>query len=670
MKKSKTIDELKAKVKKLEEENNELQVLKERLELSLWGGDLAWWDWDYPSGTVLYSDKKALMLGYKPEEIANDVYAFTSMIHPDDYKHTMQVMRDHLKGKTQIYEIEYRIRTKTGEYKWFFDRGKVVKRDNEGRPLRINGIVFDISEKKEIEQQLKELNQELEERIEKRTAELYLAKEKAEHANKAKTEFIANMSHEIRTPMNAILGFAQILQERLTEYPQYHNYLNGISTSGKGLLDLINDILDLSKIEAGRIEVQPEPVNIKKFFEEIKQIFALKIQEKGLQFIICTAKNIPKALLIDEARLRQVVFNLIGNAVKFTDKGKVHVKAKVLKDIDHQSQVNLLIEVQDTGIGIPKEQIDQIFEPFQQQKGQSFQKYGGTGLGLAITKRLVQIMNGDISVQSEPGKGSVFSIVLKNVIIGVLEDTKPTIAREVNHNIKFNQPKILMVEDVGLNREVFSSYLQYYNVDIIEAVNGREAVEFARKFNPDIILMDMRMPVMDGYEAASIIKNDNDLKKIPIIAVTASAMQQEIIHLKKLCDDYLRKPVEKYQLLSVLTKYLPYSQSEKKVFKQPTRDVLEEIKELADKQGFSEDFISEVKQELIPLHECLSHKLAVNQIKKFAQKSQQVSKKYQVEPLLFFSKRLISLVNAFDFEKILKDLNDFDKIKEIIIHRN
>jgi len=245
------------------------------------------------------------------------------------------------------------------------------------------------------------------------------AKEAAEAANRAKSEFLANMSHEIRTPLNAVIGFSDLLSSQINSDKQ-KNYLSSIKKAGKTLLSLINDILDLSKIEAGRLEIQSETINPILIFTELEQIFALKIAEKRLEFIIDI--DLPATLVLDQTRLRQVLFNLLGNAIKFTEQGDIKLSAHIRSQENDSRKVDLIIAVADTGIGIPKDQQNVIFEYFQQQDGQTTRKYGGTGLGLAITKRLVEMMNGQISVRSE--QGSVFEITLRDVEVPTTEPAR------------------------------------------------------------------------------------------------------------------------------------------------------------------------------------------------------------------------------------------------------
>ncbi len=392
--------------------------------------------------------------------------------------------------------------------------------------------------------------------LKQKEIELTSAKERALEASRLKSEFLANMSHEIRTPMNAIIGFTDVLTSYITDKKQRH-YLNSIKTAGKSLLTLINDILDLSKIEAGKMELLYEPVNPYTFIKEIQNIFSVRISEKDLDFIINVEPDIPESLLLDEVRLRQVLFNLIGNAVKFTDRGSIKLTLKNRIKNREKSLLDLILSVEDTGSGIAEDSLKLIFEAFQQER--NAQKSGGTGLGLAITKRLVEMMGGEISVSSQVGKGSCFDIILYNVSAATTRVRKDKSDEFRPEKIKFKTCKVLIVDDIKVNRDLLKEFFRESNINLAEAENGKEAIKTAGEFHPDLILMDIRMPVMDGYEAVLELKKSADLKHIPVIAVTASAMKED----RQKIDDhgfegYLMKPVHMEELVKEMIKFLDY----------------------------------------------------------------------------------------------------------------
>ncbi|MCP4156332.1 MAG: response regulator, partial [bacterium] len=380
---------------------------------------------------------------------------------------------------------------------------------------------------------------------------------------KSKSEFLANMSHEIRTPLNSILGFSELLEE-LTAGEQQKEYLKSIRSGGETLLGLFNDILDLSKIESGKIELNNRPIDVSAICREIKTIFLDKTNWKGLDFILEIDSMPPAMLVLDEIRLRQILFNLVGNAIKFTHTG--HIKLSVRLDSLHEgtvkpSPVDLTFSVEDTGIGIPGHQQETIFESFRQGDGLDTKKYGGPGLGLAITTRLVQIMGGHITLSSSEGAGSTFTVVLHNVA------TADTDIEHVDSRITppggkvvFDKALLLIADDIEDNVLLLIDILKPYNLDVIKARNGREAVELALKFRPDLIVMDMRMPEMDGYEATRIIKQNALLKETPVVALTASVLKRAEVNCKLAgCSGFLKKPVAMEDIIRELQRFLPYS---------------------------------------------------------------------------------------------------------------
>jgi PAS domain S-box-containing protein len=382
---------------------------------------------------------------------------------------------------------------------------------------------------------------------------LKMAKEEAEKANRLKSEFLAHMSHDIRTPMNSVIGFTEIIKDKLGSDSDVNSELEAIQKSGKTLISLLNDILDLARIEAGLMEMKLASVNIVNIIQDVVEIFSSQTKLKNLFFNLNISKSIPEYYLLDELRIRQILLNLIGNAIKFTEKGSITIN---LYGIQREPQLfDLEIEIIDTGIGIPKEDYGRIFEPFIQRKFQDSKRYGGSGLGLSITRRLVELMNGEIYLESELNVGTKFTVRLS--------DIKSTNQMEIKRNlatwqsIVFSKSRILLVEDIEENRNVVKGFLRKTDLEIIEVENGKQAIQKLEHELFDLILMDIQMPIMDGKEASSIIKSDQRWKDIPILILSADAMQDDIEDYKKYSDGYIAKPIEKQVLFDTLSMYLP-----------------------------------------------------------------------------------------------------------------
>jgi PAS domain S-box-containing protein len=495
--------------------------------------------------------------------------------------------------------------------------------------------------------------------IERRIMELSIIQErdKANEASRAKTEFLANMSHEIRTPMNAILGFSESLYNKL-ESEKQKKMLKSVLSSGNLLMSLLNDILDLSKIEAGMLELFPRETDLRIILQDISQLFTDKAIKKNIEISLNVSQDFPGTILVDEIRVKQVLFNLVGNAVKFTHKGKVDIR--VYFEFTSKSTGTLTMEVEDTGIGIPESQHGLIFEAFRQMEGQSNRTYGGAGLGLAISRRLVEKMGGRMSLLSQEGQGSVFTVVIDNISVVSMkqEDKSP----EPNSNEMVFEPSlILIVDDIQLNIDAIESLLSEQPVTILKANSGEAAFGLLKETRPDLILLDIRMPGSNGYEVAAHIKSDPSLKNIPVIAYTASVFNIDKIEKSGIFDSYLVKPVSNARLMSLLTSYLKFSvEVNSSQVKEPVLETLDELP--AEVMSAFPLFIDIMRRDILPKWEVIKDQVLLYVIEDFAVELKKLADSYNFRYLANFADRIIEDLEIVDLEGLSESIGKFPKI--------
>ncbi|HUE35981.1 MAG TPA: ATP-binding protein [Candidatus Acidoferrum sp.] len=486
----------------------------------------------------------------------------------------------------------------------------------------------------------------------RREHELIEAKLQAERSSREKSAFLANMSHEIRTPMNAILGFSELLQGDLRE-PRHRKYIQSIRSSATSLLQLINDILDMSKIEAGVMELRPEPTDTREICDFIRTLFFEPATKKGIKLECRVAEGLPRALFIDRVRLRQILVNLVGNAIKFTDHGQVEVRTSAQKQ-PSTSRVTLIIEVADTGVGIPQDRLDAIFKPFVQAGAHRDKEIQGTGLGLSIVKRLSEIMGGNVSVTSTPGQGSTFLLRFPDIPISARLPASAKISLDgmVDFN-KLRASTLFVVDDNKPNREYIGGIFQKTHHHLIFCSSGEEAVARAREIIPDIILLDIRMPGMDGRQALAEIRKIPGLELVPAIAVTGSA------HDDGSFSAYIRKPFSTRELFDQLAEFVPRHAPDDPLTPSGTPAAPE-----APPGPAPPELLKQLREWLVAPWPALCNSMAISEIKSFARQLDILAEQWQYKPLTIYAGRLFQDAETYAVTDLEKHLGEFPALVE------
>lgn len=499
---------------------HKLHESEERFRLALQGTHDGLWDWDLTTQQVYYSPRYAEMLGYKPDKFSNSPDGLTALLHPKEKELVLSRFSQHLAGNGIHYNITKRMRHQNGGWRWILCRSLTL-RNEQGKALRVIGAHTDVTETKRLERQL------------------VRARNEAQAASQAKSEFLANMSHEIRTPLNAIVGVGHILQQEESLDERQRSYVSTLCSGAESLMSLINELLDIAKIENNSVELENIPFNIISLLQEAADVSRVKADEKGLTLELQDEVTNGEWYLGDPMRINQIVLNLLSNAIKFTDSGSIILRSETWPN--DLGTPDLAISVIDNGIGIPLEKQKDIFDMFTQADASITRRFGGTGLGLAICRKLAERMGGRIDLSSLPGKGSTFTLIvpleaanIANTYAAPAEDTK-------EHPPAGRYGRILLVEDHHPNILIASTLLEGFGYRYDIAYNGEQALECLSRNTYSLVLMDVQMPGMDGFETTRILRSrESQGKRIPIIAMTAHALSGD----RKRClqagmDDYI-----------------------------------------------------------------------------------------------------------------------------------
>ncbi|MDZ7606054.1 MAG: ATP-binding protein [Cyclobacteriaceae bacterium] len=584
---------------------------------------------------VLYASPNLKnVLGISAGNYTNNPLNAIKLIHPEDRYWVVPELNNYRKGRKASQDLQFRVVTNNAELKWIWYRENTIF-DKDNQPARYAAVITDITESKIAEQELKQ------------------AKEEAEKANRSKSVFLANISHEIRTPMNAVLGFTDLLFSRITD-PVLKGYLNSIQSSGNTLLNLLNDILDLSKIEAKKMTMLPTAVSLTAVFDEIKHIFSLKALEKGLDYSFKIDPRIPKSLMLDELRLKQILLNLIDNALKFTEHGRIMVSAHCSDINPRTRKVDISIVVEDTGIGIPAHLHETIFESFRQQDDRDKKKFKGTGLGLAITKRLVELFNGDIILESRPEVGSKFEVILRDIEI---TETVEKLISESSKKVRFDEGAlagkcVLLIDEQKTNRELIKEVFHQSDCDITEAETVEDIVTISN-LTADLLIVELKNPESAALDLA-LLSGHKKLKNILKIGITSTADFDTGNGVKAAFNAILTKPINLEDFVKLVDSLMRESSGHP-----DAKTVAGDI--MIDKDILTR-LLQILKGDLYHKWELALMTSSFAEIEQFALYIKEIGIEYHSTSLKSFSDVLIMHVKNFDIDQMNEVLNSFPSL--------
>jgi len=627
-------------IQRMQQLESLLHQQEQRLRLALEASDQGLWDWNPQTGERYCDPSWWRMLGYEPGEFdPSGSFWREQVVHPEDWPAVERAVARRLKGERVTHE--YRARCKDGSLIWIRAGGYVVDWDAEGRPVRMTGTNINVTDLKEKERLLD------------------ASRSMAEASNSSKSEFLANMSHEIRTPINIILGYSQLLAQEVSD-ARLQNFIHSIASSSQTLLHLLNDLLDLAKIESGKLHIRTAPFDVRDLLEELRRLFADEAELKGLQLKVEIPAPVPRQLMLDGARLRQILMNLLGNAIKFTHRGEVVMR--LTAQLQAPGIYHLAFAVQDTGPGIPASELQSIFVAFYQQP---IDQGSGVGLGLSVSQRLAHMMGGMLQAESTVGVGSLFTLTLAEVAL-VEGAPAPTLAVA---RAAAPEPLILIADDHAPNCSLLSDALEDLPVRCIIAHNGQEARLKAGQLLPHLVFLDLKMPVMSGLEAARLMRADALTRHLVLVAMTASPLADSLTETEQAYfDDVLQKPLHLHDLMRIVHRFLPGLTPDPPSPLRPATHAdfwaFSERRLPPEEQAYLQGLLQVIAYDLKPHWQRIQTSLLLGEVADFAERVRQQAHTYHSSVLLRYAESLHQALEQVDVKQMRLLLAQFPRLAD------